>query len=68
MGINVGNILPLDSDNVTIILLNPLQLTNALKIMQARGQSKLLSSPQVTTLDNHEAETETVNTVYIEGN
>jgi general secretion pathway protein D len=36
--------------------------------MQARGQSKLLSSPQVTTLDNHEAETETVTTVYIEGN
>jgi general secretion pathway protein D len=39
-----------------------------LKIMQARGRSKLLSSPQVTTLDNHEAETETVTTVYIEGN
>ncbi|MDC0881244.1 secretin and TonB N-terminal domain-containing protein [bacterium] len=55
-------------DNVTIATLNPLQLTNALKIMQARGQSKLLSSPQVTTLDNHEAETETVTTVYIEGN
>ena len=35
--------------------------------MQAKGQSKLLSSPQVTTLDNHEAETETVTTVYIEG-
>ena len=55
-------------DNITIATLNPLQLTNALKIMQARGQSKLLSSPQVTTLDNHEAETETVTTVYIEGN
>ena len=41
---------------------------NALKLMQARGQSKLLPSPQVTTLDNHEAETETVTTVFIEGN
>jgi type II secretory pathway component GspD/PulD (secretin) len=63
-----SSILPLSLDNVTIATLNPLQLTNALKIMQARGQSKLLSSPQVTTLDNHEAETETVTTVYIEGN
>jgi general secretion pathway protein D len=63
-----SSILPISLDNVTIATLNPLQLTNALKIMQARGQSKLLSSPQVTTLDNHEAETETVTTVYIEGN
>jgi len=58
----------LDFNNITIATLNPLQLTKALRIMQARGQSKLLSSPQVTTLDNHEAETETVTTVYIEGN
>ena len=55
-------------NNITIATLNPVQLTSALRIMQARGQSKLLSSPQVTTLDNHEAETETVTTVYIEGN
>jgi general secretion pathway protein D len=40
---------------------------SALKIIQARGQSKLLSSPQVTTLDNHEAETSTTTTVYIAG-
>jgi len=58
----------LDFNNITIATLNPLQLTKALRVMQARGQSKLLSSPQVTTLDNHEAETETVTTVYIEGN
>jgi len=58
----------LDFNNITIATLNPIQLTSALRIMQARGQSKLLSSPQVTTLDNHEAETETVTTVYIEGN
>ena len=35
--------------------------------MQARGRSKLLSSPQVTTLDNHQATTEVTTTVYIEG-
>jgi general secretion pathway protein D len=35
--------------------------------MQARGRSKLLSSPQVTTLDNHQATTEVSTTVYIEG-
>ena len=35
--------------------------------MQARGRSKLLSSPQVTTLDNHQAQTEVSTTVYIEG-
>ena len=63
-----SSIMPLSLDNVTIATLNPLQLVSALKIMQARGQSKLLSSPQVTTLNNHEAETETVTTVYIEGN
>ena len=58
----------LNLKNITIATLNPMQLASALRIMQARGQSKLLSSPQVTTLDNHEAETETVTTVYIEGN
>lgn len=58
---------PINLNNITIATLSPLQLSSALKIMQARGHSKLLSSPQVTTLDNHEAETETVTTVYIEG-
>ncbi|MFL3015843.1 MAG: hypothetical protein ACJZ2B_08565 [Candidatus Neomarinimicrobiota bacterium] len=62
------SMLNISFDNVTIATLNPLQLTSALRLMQARGQSKLLSSPQVTTLDNHEAETETVTTVFIEGN
>ena len=54
-------------NNITIATLNPTQLTSALKIMQARGRSKLLSSPQVTTLDNHQAITEVSTTVYIEG-
>ncbi len=63
-----NSVLNISFDKVTVATLNPLQLSNALKLMQARGQSKLLSSPQVTTLDNHEAETETVTTVFIEGN
>ena len=54
-------------NNVTIATLKPSQLTSALKVMQARGRSKLLSSPQVTTLDNHQATTEVSTTVYIEG-
>ena len=58
---------PINLNNVTIATLNPTQLTSALKIMQARGRSKLLSSPQVTTLDNHQATTEVSTTVYIEG-
>lgn len=65
---DTSSMLNISFDNVTIATLNPLQLTSALRLMQARGQSKLLSSPQVTTLDNHEAETETVTTVFIEGN
>ena len=44
-----------------------MQLLSALKIMQARGKSKLLSSPSVTTLDNHEANTSTTTTVYVSG-
>lgn len=59
--------LPISFNNVVVGTLNPLQLGNALRIMQARGNSKLLSSPQVTTMDNHQAETEVVTTVYIEG-
>ena len=58
---------PINLNNITIATLNPSQLTSALKIMQARGRSKLLSSPQVTTLDNHQATTEVSTTVYIEG-
>ena len=61
------SMLNISFDNVTIATLNPLQLTSALRLMQARGQSKLLSSPQVTTLDNHEAETQITTTIYIEG-
>jgi len=58
---------PINMNNITIATLNATQLSSALKIMQARGRSKLLSSPQVTTLDNHQAVTEVSTTVYIEG-
>ena len=58
---------PISMNNITVATINPSQLTSALKIMQARGKSKLLSSPQVTTLDNHQAEVEVTTTVYIEG-
>jgi type II secretory pathway component GspD/PulD (secretin) len=58
---------PISMNNITVATLNATQLTSALKIMQARGRSKLLSSPQVTTLDNHQAEVEVTTTVYIEG-
>ena len=36
--------------------------------MEARGNSKLLSSPSVTTLDNHAAQTNVTTSVYIQGN
>ena len=58
---------PISKNNITVATINANQLSNALRIMQARGKSKLLSSPQVTTLDNHQAETEVSTTVYIEG-
>ena len=58
---------PISMNNITVATLKATQLTSALKIMQARGRSKLLSSPQVTTLDNHQAEVEVTTTVYIEG-
>jgi len=58
---------PIRMNNITIATINANQLSNALRIMQARGRSKLLSSPQVTTLDNHQAQTEVSTTVYIEG-
>ena len=35
--------------------------------MQARGESKILASPQITTLDNHAANTQITTTIYIEG-
>ncbi len=59
--------IPFSVSNVTIATLKPMQLISALKIMQARGKSKLLSSPSVTTLDNHEASTSTTTTVYVSG-
>ena len=40
---------PISMNNITIATINANQLSNALRIMQARGRSKLLSSPQVTT-------------------
>jgi type IV pilus assembly protein PilQ len=59
---------PISMNNMTIATLSPTQFMSALDIMEAEGKSKLLSSPQVTTLDNHEASTDVVTTVYIEGN
>jgi len=59
--------LPINFNNLVVGTLSPAQLVNALKIMQAQGNSKLLSSPQVTTMDNHQAEVDVVTTVYIEG-
>ncbi|SVB03641.1 uncharacterized protein METZ01_LOCUS156495, partial [marine metagenome] len=59
---------PISMNNMTIATLSPTQFMSAMDIMEAEGKSKLLSSPQVTTLDNHEASTDVVTTVYIEGN
>ena len=59
---------PISMNNMTIATLSPIQFMSAMDIMEAEGKSKLLSSPQVTTLDNHEASTDVVTTVYIEGN
>jgi len=58
---------PISINNVTIATLNPSQFLSAMDIMEAEGRSKLLSSPSVTTLDNHEATTNVTTTVYIEG-
>jgi type IV pilus assembly protein PilQ len=60
--------IPFRMNNVTIATLNPTQLLNTLRIMEARGNSKLLSSPSVTTLDNHAATTNVTTSVYIQGN
>jgi type IV pilus assembly protein PilQ len=58
---------PISMNNMTIATLNPSQFLLAMDIMEAEGRSKLLSSPQVTTLDNHQATTNVTTTVYIEG-
>jgi type IV pilus assembly protein PilQ len=58
---------PISMNNMTIATLNPTQFISAMDIMEAEGRSKLLSSPQVTTLDNHQATTNVTTTVYIEG-
>ena len=60
--------IPFSLNNITIATLNPNQLLSTLKIMEAQGKSKLLSSPSVTTLDNHAATTNVTTSVYIEGN
>ena len=61
------SLLPITLSNITIATLNPLQFGAAWKLMQARGESKILASPHITTLDNHEAETRITTTIYIEG-
>ena len=61
------SLLPINLSNITIATLNPLQFGAAWKLMQARGESKILASPNITTLDNHEAETKITTTIYIEG-
>ena len=62
-----SGLLPFKLNNVTIATLNPLQFGLAWKIMQARGESKVLASPQLTTLDNHSATSRITTTVYYEG-
>ena len=52
---------------MTVATLNPFQFGQAWKLMQARGESKILASPQITTLDNHAANTQITTTIYIEG-
>ena len=61
------SLLSINLNNITIATLNPLQFGAAWKLMQARGESKILASPHITTLDNHEAETRITTTIYIEG-
>ena len=61
------SLLPINLSNITIATLNPIQFGAAWKLMQARGESKILASPNITTLDNHEAETKITTTIYIEG-
>ncbi len=65
---NSLGVIPFSLNNITIATLNPNQLLSTLKIMEAQGKSKLLSSPSVTTLDNHAATTNVTTSVYIDGN
>ena len=67
---NMGGlgVIPFSVNNMTIATLNPGQLLNTLRIMEARGNSKLLSNPSVTNLDNQAATTQVTTSVYIQGN
>ena len=64
---DTSGLLPFKLNNITVATLNPLQFGQAWKLMQARGESKVLASPQITTLDNHSAESQITTTVYYEG-
>ena len=62
-----GSLWPFKLNDMTIATLNPFQFGQAWRLMQARGESKILASPQITTLDNHTANTQITTTIYIEG-
>ena len=62
-----GSLWPFNLNDMTIATLNPFQFGQAWRLMQARGESKILASPQITTLDNHAANTQITTTIYIEG-
>ena len=62
-----GSLWPFKLNDMTVATLNPFQFGQAWKLMQARGESKILASPQITTLDNHAANTQITTTIYIEG-
>ena len=62
-----GTLWPFNLNDMTIATLNPFQFGPAWRLMQARGESKILASPQLTTLDNHAASTQITTTIYIEG-
>ena len=64
---SISGLWPFKIDNMTVATLNPFQFGQAWKLMQARGESKILASPQITTLDNHAASTQISTTIYIEG-
>ena len=68
-GVNdtTGSLWPFNLNDMTIATLNPFQFGQAWRLMQARGESKILASPQITTLDNHAANTQITTTIYIEG-
>tara|TARA_Y100001935_G_scaffold237024_1_gene222186 strand:+ start:19361 stop:20689 length:1329 start_codon:yes stop_codon:yes gene_type:complete len=64
---DTSGLLPIRLNKITVATLNPFQFGQAWKLMQARGESKVLASPQITTLDNHSAESQITTTVYYEG-